>query len=275
MATIDGVIDGVNLGNNGSSVVYPYPPYYGNNNGMFGNGMDGLWGLIALAIVFGGFGGNGFGWGGNNNGNCGNMLYDINANTNRGFDNVAIHNEIDEVQSTLANGFTNIANSFANAEVGRCNQTTGLLQAINSLGTAQQNCCCENRLATADLKYTIATENCADRQAIAMGLRDVLESNNRNTQAILDKLCAQELDAKNDLISTLRNQLSMADLRASQTAQTAQLLAGQTREVDALYDRLKNCPVGTTPVYGNQPIFTCPVNVGAGFGCGCGGTNIQ
>ena len=94
MATIDGVIDGVNLGNNGSSVVYPYPPYaYGNNGGMFGNGMDGLWGLIALAIVFGGFGGNGFGFGNNGNVGYGNMMYDINANTNRGFDQFSSKNE--------------------------------------------------------------------------------------------------------------------------------------------------------------------------------------
>lgn len=269
MATIDGVIEGVNLGNNGSSVVYPYPPYYGNNGGMFGNGMDGLWGLIALAIVFGGFGGNGFGWGGNN-GNCGNMLYDINANTNRGFDNVAIHNNLDEIQGTLTNGFTNIANSFANAEVNRCNQTTALLQSLNGLGTQFQNCCCENRLASADLKSTIIAENCADRQLIQTGIRDVIDSNTRNTQAILDKLCQQEIDAKNDLISTLRSQLSMADLRASQTAQTAQILAGQTAEVDALYNRLSNCPVPSTPVYGRQPIFTCPNN-----GCGCNGTSLQ
>lgn len=269
MATIDGVIEGVNLGNNGSSVVYPYPPYYGNNGGMFGNGMDGLWGLIALAIVFGGFGGNGFGFGGNNGNYC-NMLYDINANTNRGFDNVAIHNNLDEIQGTLTNGFTNIANSFANAEVNRCNQTTALLQSLNGLGTQFQNCCCENRLASADLKSTIIAENCADRQLIQTGVRDIIDSNTRNTQAILDKLCQQEIDAKNDLIATLRSQLSMADLRASQTAQTAQIMAGQTAEVDALYNRLANCPVPSTPVYGRQPIFTCANN-----GCGCNGTSLQ
>ena len=270
MATIDGTIEGVNFGN-GSNVVYPYPPYmYGNNNGGFGNGMDGLWGLIALAIVFGGFGGNGFGWGGNNNnGACGNMMYDINANTNRGFDQLTLTSGIDGLQTAISNG-------FANAEVGRCNQTTNLLQSINSLGMAQQNCCCENRLATADLKYTVATENCQDRQALAMGIRDVIESGTRNTQAILDKLCQQEIDAKNDLIANLRTQLNMSNLNASQVAQTAQILAGQTREVDALYDRLKNCPVGTTPVYGNQPIFTCPINSSNfGFGCGCNGTNLQ
>lgn len=264
MATIDGVIDGVNLGNNGSSVVYPYPPYYGNNNGMFGNGMDGLWGLIALAIVFGGFGGNGFGWGGNNNGNCGNMLYDINANTNRGFDQLAVTNGIDSLQTAIANG-------FANAEVGRCNQTTTLLQSLNALGTAQQNCCCENRLATADLKYTIATENCADRQAVQMGVRDIIESNNRNTQAVLDKLCQQEIDAKNDLIATLRTQLNMANLNASQVAQTSQIREGQNATMNALVNELRSCPIPAQPVYGTQPIFTCPNN----YGCGCNGQNIQ
>lgn len=254
----------VNLGTNGGYAYPPYPYMYGNNGGNGGFwGSDAIWGIILFAMIFGnnGWGGNGFGGFGGN----GNMLYDINANTNRGFDNLAIHNEVDEVQSTLANGFTNIANSFANAEVARCNSTTSLLQAINGVQAAQQNCCCENRLATADLKYTISTENCADRAAISDGIRDVIENNTRNTQAILDKLCQQEIDAKNDLIATLRSQLSMADLKASQIAQTAELRAGQNAEVDALYNRLANCPVPSTPVYGRTPIFTCPNN---GFGCG-------
>lgn len=244
MATIDGVIDGVNLGNNGNgtSVVYPYPPY--GNNGGFGNGMDGLWGLIALAIVFGGFGGN--------NNAYGNMMYDINANTNRGFDQLAVTSGINDLQNAISNGFTN-------AEVGRCNQTTTLLQSLNSLGTQFQNCCCENRLATADLKYTVATENCADRQAIAMGIRDVIESNNRNSQLILDKLNAQTLEAKNDEIAQLRQEVLFARGQASQIAQNEQI-------VNQIYNRLDTCPVGTTPVFGRTPIFTCPNN----NGCGCG-----
>lgn len=267
MATIDGTIEGVNFGGNGTNYVYPYPPYYNQNNGGFGNGMDGLWGLIALAIVFGGFGGNGFGFGGGNN----NMLYDINANTNRGFDNVSIHNNLDEIQATLTNGFTNIANSFANAEVNRCNQTTNLLQSLNGLGTQFQNCCCENRLATADLKYTIATENCADRQAIQMGVRDIIESQTRGTQAVLDKLCQQEIDAKNDIIANLRTQLNMATLSASQTAQTALIREGQNATMNALVNELRSCPIPAQPVYGSQPIFTCPNN----NGCGCNGQSIQ
>lgn len=232
----------------------------GNNGGFGGFGGNDAWILIILfAMIFGWGNGNGFGGGNNGGGNGAGWLYDVNANTNRGFDQSAVMAGINGINSTVANG-------FANAEVGRCNSTTTLLQAMNGLGSQFQNCCCENRLASADLKYTIATENCADRQAISDGLRDVIASNTANTQAILDKLCQQEIDAKNDLISTLRSQLSMADLRASQTAQTAQILAGQTAEVDALYNRLSNCPVPSTPVYGRVPIFTCNGN----NGCNCG-----
>lgn len=216
----------------------------GYNNGGFFNG-DGIWAIILFAMIFGngnwGFGGNG-GFGGG----AGNFLYDVNANTNRGFDNLAVHNELDEIQGTLTNGFTNIANSFTN------------------LASNFQQCCCDNKLGIADLKYTVATENCADRQALNEGIRDVIASNTANTQAILDKLCQQEIDAKNDLIATLRSQLSMADLKASQVEQTAAIRAGQIEEIDALYNRLSNCPVPSTPVYGRVPIFTC-----GGNGCGC------
>lgn len=242
---------GVSVGNNGYA--YPPYPYYGNNNGgFFGNG-DGIWAIILFAMIFGwggnGFGGNGFG-GGNN------FLYDVNANTNRGFDNLAINNGIDALQSAVTTG-------FANAEVGRCNSTTSLLQAINGVNSNFQNCCCENRLATADLKSTIIQENCQDREVISLALRDVIASNTANTQAILDKLCQQEIDAKNETIANLRTQLNMADLRASQTAQTAAIREGQVAEIDALYNRLSNCPVPSTPVYGRVPIFTC------NGGCGC------
>ena len=230
---------------------------YGNNGGFFGS--DGIWAILLFAMIFGngnwGFGGNG-GFGGG----YGNMLYDINANTNRGFD-----------QASIISGINGIQNSLSDAAVSRCNNTTTLLNAINTgfsnSTMAFQNCCCENRLGIADLKYTVATENCADRQALSDGLRDVIASNTANTQAILDKLCQQEIDAKNDLIATLRNQLSMADLKASQTAQTAAIRAGQIEEIDALYNRLSNCPVPSTPVYGRVPIFTC------NGGCGC--QNIQ
>jgi len=83
--------------------------------------------------------------------------------------------------------------------------------------------------------------------------------------AILNKLSQQELDAKNEVIANLRTQLNMADLKASQTAQNAFIAQGFSDEVDALYNRLNNCPVPSTPVYGRTPIFTCNQNQ-----CGCG-----
>jgi hypothetical protein len=134
------------------------------------------------------------------------------------------------------------------------------------LQSALQNCCCENRANIADLKYTVATENCADRTAAYQNTRDIIDSQTRGTQAILDKLCSLELDAKNDKISDLERQLTMADLKASQTAQNAFISQGFANEVDALYNRLSNCPVPSTPVYGRTPIFTCNNNCG----CGCG-----
>ena len=213
-------------------------PYVGNgNNGGFFGGSDGIWAILLFAMIFG-WGNNGWGGNGGFGGYGNNFLYDVNANTNRGFDNLSLHTSVDSVADAVA-----------------------------GLTSAFQTCCCENRLATADLKYTVATENCADRQAISDGLRDVIASNTANTQAILDKLCQQEIDAKNDLIATLRSQLSMADLKASQIAQTAEIKAGQVAEIDALYNRLSNCPVPSTPVYGRVPIFTCNGS------CGC--QNVQ
>ena len=121
----------------------------------------------------------------------------------------------------------------------------------------------------------IATENCADRAAAAENTRDIIDAQTRGTQAILDKLCALELDnVKGQLAAAqrenvgLQNQLNMANFSASQIAQTAQIQRGQVAEVDALYQRLRDCPVPSMPVYGMQPIFTCPGNNG---GCGCNG----
>lgn len=83
----------------------------------------------------------------------------------------------------------------------------------------------------------------------------------------MDQLCNDKIDAKNDEIAQLRQQLNMATLRESQTAQNAFIQRGFSDEVDQLYNRLSNCPVPSTPVYGRTPIFTCNQNQG----CGCNG----
>ena len=135
------------------------------------------------------------------------------------------------------------------------NSQTATTQGMQALSSQLAQCCCDNRAATADVKYTIANEACATRQ-----------TSTANTQAILDKLCQLELDGYKRENNNLRTQLNMATLSASQTAQNAFIQKGFSDEVDALYNRLSNCPVPSTPVYGRTPIFTC------NNGCGCNGT---
>ena len=205
-----------------------------------------------------------------------NCCCDMQNTVNQGFNSIG---------TQLCNGFAgvnqNMSNGFAQAEIAdnarqmaNMNQAfaaqTAMAQGFNQLGTQFADCCCENRLASADLKYTIATENCADRAAISDGIRDIITNQTYSTQRILDQLCQDKIDAKNEKIADLERQLQMADLRASQIAQTAEIQRGQVGEVDALYQRLRDCPVPTQPVYGSQPIFTCPNNNNNGCGCGCG-----
>ena len=240
-------------------------PYGGNFGGGFGFG-NGDWSWIIILLLFGMFGG----WGGNGNFGGNNSLYPwlLNDNTQSGFENAALGSQLSGIQNSINNG-------FATAEISACGRAadalnrsfdaqTAVTSGLYNINTALQNCCCENRANIADLKYTIATENCADRQAISDALRDVIEANTASTQRVLDQLCQDKIDSKNDTIAQLRQELMFARGQASQDVQTAAILAGQNNEIDALYNRLNNCPVGTVPVYGRTPIFSC--NNG---GCGC------
>ena len=197
----------------------------------------------------------------------------VNQNVSQGFASTNLgmcqgFNGVNTAISGAQNAITQqmYTNQIADLERSFAAQTANTA-AIYGVNSSLQNCCCENRASIADLKYTVATENCADRAAVADGIRDVIESNTRNTQLILDKLCQQEIDALKTQNVSLQNQLNMATLRESQTAQNALITQGFANEVDALYNRLNSCPVPTTPVYGRTPIFTC--NNG-GCGCGCG-----
>jgi hypothetical protein len=278
----------------GNAAPYPYPVYGGGNNGNNGFGDNGWW-IILLFILIAAMGGN---WGGNNNGGGafgGGQPIIVNDGGNggsvqRGFDQAAVMSGINglqsgisglstqlcgccgDIQNSLCSGFAGvnatINSTAANAETAANARAMASMQQLYGLSTQFADCCCENRLASADLKYTIATENCADRAALSEGIRDVITNQTANTQRILDQLCQDKIDAKNDEIAQLRQQLNMADLRASQTAQNAFISQGFANEVDALYNRLNTCPVPTTPVYGRAPIFTCNTN---GCGCGCNG----
>ena len=287
--------------NNGNNGFYPYPVYPMMNGG-FGNGGFGGYGndIIWIILLFALFGGN---WGNNGNGGffggnsfdngyawLSNGQKEIMQNTNNGFDTLHLSNQLDTVNSgiySLSNQLCNccadmnqtVSNGFYNAEVSACNRQMSnmnqnfnnqiaTLQGFNGLQKSLDSCCCENRLGIANLNSTILSENCADRAALADGLKDVLINQTANTQRILDQLCSDKIDEKNDKIRDLERQLSMKDLQASQIAQNSFIAQGFANEVDQLYNRLANCPVPSTPVYGRTPIFTCNNN-----GCGCNGFN--
>lgn len=265
--------------NNG--MVMPVAPMCGGGNGGFG-GLGGDWGWIVLLLLLAGGNGWGGGFGGGANAQLGydfpwlmNGQQNINANTNSGFRDAMLQDSITSVRDGISGlqtqicGFNGdmqmaLASGFAGVEAGANARQMANMQSMFGIQSSLQNCCCENRANIADLKYTVATENCADRAALADGVRDIIASNTASTQRILDQLCQDKIDAKNDTIAQLRQELLYARSQASQDVQTARILAGQTAEADAIYNRLNECPVGTTPVYGKTPIFTC------NNGCGCG-----
>ena len=180
---------------------------------------------------------------------------------------VTVNSSIAAAQSALAQ--QNYSNQIASLERSYAAQTAQAA-GFNGIQSQLAQCCGDNRLGTESLRATVLQENCADRYEAANNTRDIIESQTRSTQAILDKMCQDKIDAKNDLIAQLRSELIYARGQASQDVQTARILAGQTSEVDALYNRLSQCPIPCEPVYGRQAIFTCNNNNGCGCGCGMG-----
>ena len=278
------------------------PAGYGGGNG---NGMDGFgsgWWIILLLLLagngmWGGFGGMGGGmmWPmmmGGAGGFGMDYLYPWLNNSQHisdGFRDQQLQTSISGLQNSITSGFGDVQLGIAGINQNICQTGNGIVAAVNNgfsgaeiaangrqmanmqqlfgVQTALQNCCCENRAGLADVKYTIASEECATRAAGANNTRDIIDSQTRGIQTIMDKLCALELDGYKRENDQLRSQLNMATLRESQTAQNAFIQQGFSNEVDALYERLSNCPVPSTPVYGRTPIFTCQQN----NGCGCGG----
>jgi len=250
----------------------------GNGDGMFNNGEGLLW-LLFILILGGGWNNN-RGWGGNGGGAGavgGDALYPW-MNLQQNFTEIlqSLCGGFAGVTSAITSGFANAETAAANRQMADMQQMFGLQTAMMQGFNAQQaqfaQCCCDNRLGIANLGADIAREACADRQVVSDGVRDIMENCNRNNQAVLDKLCQLELDGvKSQLAqaerenSNLREQVTRLDFAASQAAQNQLITQGFANEVDALYNRLSNCPVPTTPVYGRTPIFTC--NNG---GCGCG-----
>ena len=282
------------------NMVLPVQPMgYGNNNGGFGFGGD--WGWLILLLILGGSWG-GFGMGGFGGAamamDGGFGLYpwlNNSQNINDGFRDQMLNSNVTSIRDgiqglstqlcqccgdmryDMSNGFNGVNNSIFGAQ-------TAISQQLNSNELASLNRSFAEQTANmqgfngvqsgiADLRYTEATEACATRNASAQNTRDIIDSQTRGTQAILDKLCALELDGVKGQLAqaqrenvALQNAVNMATMQASQVAQTAEIRANNALTANQLVAELRSCPIPSQPVYGNQPIFTCPNN----NGCGCG-----
>lgn len=275
---------------NGTGMYMPVAPiggYYGGNQGGMGFGGDWFAWLILAMLLGGGWGMGGFGggWGGMMG-----MGFDfpwlltgqqnISNNTNDGFRDQMLQTTISSVGDKVTSGFGDVALGIAGINQNICQTGNSVVSAVTGAQGAISQQMYSNELASLNRSFAEQTANtagfngvqsslCDIRYGNAANTRDIIESQNRGTQAVLDKLCQLELDGYKREADSLRAQLSDAKLAASQTAQNAFISQGFANEVDALYNRLNSCPVPTTPVYGRTPIFTC--NSQPGCGCGCGG----
>ena len=294
-ADVAAVVGNTDRNNGFAYPVYPYGGMgYGNNSG-FGDG-SWLWLIIILAL-FGGWGNNGnggFGGGFNNDyAWLSNGQKEIMQNTNDGFNTLQLANQLTglnnsvqgistqlcnccaDVNSNLCNGFAGVNATvnagFANAETSAnarqmanmqqaFNNQLSTIQGFNTVNSALCDASAENRLGQANLTSTILAENCADRAALQEGVRDIITNQTANTQRIIDEIFRDRLDEKDSKIADLQRQLQTVE-------QNAFISNGLANEVDQLYNRLSNCPVPSTPVYGRTPIFTC------NSGCNCGNFN--
>lgn len=221
----------------------------------------------------------GNGWGNNFGGGGGAMPYILNNSTNndvqRGFDQAALTNGIGNLSTAMTNGFAGVnqnlcsgfagvnqgvANGFAQAEIANnarqiadMNQNfqsqIANMQQMNALQSQFAQCCCDNRLATANLTATVLSENCADRNALAEAMMNLTMSNNANTQQLVDtvtnstqglynKICQIEMDGKNDRIADLQRQLTAADTRAEIAALKGAILNDNTTQTNTLENYL-------------------------------------
>ena len=298
------------------NMVMPVTPMYGNGGGFGGGmGFGGDWAWILLLLLIGGNGWGMGGYGGFGGG-LGidfpwllNGQNGINNNVNDGFRDAQLHDSVTsvrdgvsalatqlcgccgDIQMGMANGFAGVQQSLCNGFAGTTAAITGAQNAISQQMNANEIANLNRSFAeqtanmqgfngvnagVADLRYTVATEACADRAAVGDALQNVTMQNMGNTNAIVnaitagiqsikDDLCQDRLDAERRENANLRSELMYARGQASQVDQTAQIRAAQATTANQLVSELRSCPIPSQPVYGNQPIFTC-----GGNGCGCG-----
>ena len=205
-------------------------------SGYSGGGMGNLFGgdlsIIVLFFLFMMMGGWGNGFGG---GFGGGDLYPWMNNSNQmasGFQNQMLNDNITGIQ----NGITGIGSQLNNYQMNDLERSFAAQTAVTSGMSAIQSqlaqCCCDNRLATCQTQNIVQNEGAATRLAIQ-----------QQTQAILDKMCQQEIDTLKAQNLELQNRVNMLNLSASQTAQTAALIADNTAQTQYIVNRVAPYPI--------------------------------
>lgn len=299
--------------NGGSPFTMPVQPFGGyGNNGLFGG--DGSWLILWLiCMMCGGWGGfGGFGMGGmmwpmmmggmgagygldylypwlNNSQHISDGFRDQNLQTSISALQNSVTSGFGDVQNSMCSGFAGvnagIANAASQAEISANARQMANMQQLFGIQSAQQQCFCDTRAGIADLRYTVATEACADRAAVGDALQAVTMQGVQNTNALMttlrdgiqsikDELCADRLDAERRDNANLRAELMYARGQADRVAQTADIRASQATTANQLVSELRSCPIPAQPVYGNQPIFQCSGPAWNNNGCGCGNNGI-
>lgn len=261
---------------------------YSNGFGDFGNG-GAFWILLLFILLGNGGWGNGFG-----GGFAGDGMYPWMNQSNQingGFRDQMLNSSINGIQSAVTSGFGDVQTALCGGFAGVNASITGAQNALaqqmytnqiadlersfaaqtaqtagmTALQSQLASCCCENRLASADAKYTVATEACATRTANADNTNALMNAITAGIQSIKDDLCNDRLEAERRENANLRTQLSMAQLAASQNAQTAAIEAGQRGLANEIEQYVLPTP---RPAYVVQnPNCCAPYN----YGCGCNG----
>lgn len=278
---------------------------YGGGNGLFGGGDSWLGILFLIALCNGGFGFGGFGGGYGAMMGMGMAdgfgLYpwlNNNQNINDGFRDQMLNSTVQGIQNSITSGFGDVQLGIAGVNQNICQTGNGVINAItgaqnslaqqlygneianlersyavqtansqglNAIQSQLATCCCDNRAATADVKYTLAQEGCATRTADAQNTNALLTAFNSGIQSIKDQLCSDKIESKNDIIAQLRSELMFARGQASQDVQTAAIQLGQRNLANEVEQYVSPRAI---PAYMVQNPNCCTNTCG----CGCNGS---
>lgn len=233
----------------------------GNNNNGWGGDGGWLWFIVVIFAIFGGWGGGFGGFGGGTNGGVGSEIQ-------RGFDNQAVVSKLDGITNGLCDGFYAMNNSmltgFNGINTNIMQTGYGIQQAINADTVANMqntnalqaqlaNCCCETREAIQGVNYNMATNTCALQNTMNNNTRDIIDSQNAGTRAILDYLC-------NEKISSLQAENNDLRRAASQDRQSALLTTAMSAQTQQIINAVNPTAI---------PAYVVPNPNAYAYGCGC------